>query len=422
MSFFAISSVLHDHRQIHLTDESTDFLENKFTIITGRNACGKSRLLRKIVSNYIFSDRYDLLEASDVLPSFYSETRPSCVIAVSTGSRDKFPRPTEKTQESGIGYHLIGSYQRYKTVRSQVSILSSSFLQVIRNIAKEDRNSDKLARAFNVLGYAPSFTMQIDESYEVKKARTNHKKNLEIDSQYLGAIKAIESMKTLYSSVPFWLHLNLLHHLDRRDAEMLERIGELVEAGHLRIVNIELFSVEEKNRQRLNDASSGQQCMIEILIGIAASIKDNSLICIDEPEISLHPEWQANIINMLQELFDSYKGCHFLIATHSPQVVAGLKSRSGLVLDLEKHETYTPNFFAERSADFQLAEIFDAPGMRNEYLLRETLMLLTKLAKEAELTDADRSAIKKLKQMLGHFSEKDPVKHLIEQISVLYKK
>lgn len=423
--FFRISSVIHDHTQIQISNEEEYNQENTFTIITGRNASGKSRLLRKIVSNYIFSEKYDLLEASDVMPNFYSETRPSCVIAVSTGNRDRFPRPTDKISESGIDYHYIGNFiQRTRSTQNNISTLSSSFLQVIRNLAKEDINAVQLANAFRLLGYSPSFNIHLDESQEIKKERAslnNYEQPQKFDLRT--PIKKLDLLHGIIKNSknsPFSVHLNLLHRSGHStESKELGLISELVESGYLKVINTELFTFDNKEKRRLNEASSGQQCMIQMLIGIAASIKNNALICIDEPEISLHPEWQSKVISLFQDLFTAYTGCHFIIATHSPQVVSGLKSTNSQVVNLESFKSFTPSFYAEKSADFQLAQIFEEPGYRNEFLLRSSLKLLTKLSKRQEIDTHDKNMIKSLQLIKDRLQDNDPTSHLIDQITML---
>lgn len=61
------------------------------------------------------------------------------------------------------------------------------------------------------------------------------------------------------------------------------------------------------NSFSIKDASSGEQSIILSILGIASKIKDNSLICIDEPEICLHPEWQEKYIEILTQTFTNYK-------------------------------------------------------------------------------------------------------------------
>lgn len=423
--YFRISSVIHDQKQIQLSDEAYQGEDTAFTIITGRNASGKSRLLRKIVSNYIFSDHYDLLEASDVLPAFYSETRSSCVIAVSTGTRDKFPRPTSKITESGIEYHYIGTTGSKNDQRG-MSTLSSSFLQVIKNLADDDRHSVELANAFEMLGYRSSFNLTISEGFELKREREKrHVKRTVSDSRFDLPVREVEKIYGVLKSKPgasLTLALDILSGASSSIRNVLPLVIDLVERGFLRVVDTELFSLHTKNRQKFSDASSGQQCMIQMLIGLAASMRNNALICIDEPEISLHPEWQTRVISLLQEIFKTYKGCHFFIATHSPQVVSGLQAETACVINLENHQVFYPDFYSEKSADFQLSRVFEEPGYRNEFLLRTSLKILSKLASNKRLEDVENQAIKHLSKIKPRLKENDPVLHLIEQIQVLREK
>ncbi|MFZ2968565.1 MAG: AAA family ATPase [Sulfuricurvum sp.] len=47
----------------------------------------------------------------------------------------------------------------------------------------------------------------------------------------------------------------------------------------------------------------------------------NKVILIDEPELSLHPEWQNKVLK-LYENFALKNNCQIIIATHSPHIIA----------------------------------------------------------------------------------------------------
>lgn len=68
------------------------------------------------------------------------------------------------------------------------------------------------------------------------------------------------------------------------------------------------------------DLSSGEQHEVVVLYELLFHVSSNSLIMIDEPEISLHIAWQEEFLRDLRRIimlspFDA------LIATHSPQIV-----------------------------------------------------------------------------------------------------
>lgn len=215
----------------------------------------------------------------------------------------------------------------------------------------------------------------------------------------------------------------MLHFWDDSLDVKHQTIDELIpflKSGLIKIFDITLIKLVDKSRLRLSQASSGQQCMLTIMLGIAGAIKNGSLICVDEPEISLHPQWQTNLVKQLQEVFSDFTGCHFVIATHSPQLVSGLTSTNGYVLNLEDKELHHSFDYAKRSADFQLAEVFHTPGQNNEYLLRVALLLLTKLSRREELCHEDRESLNRLISIRKRMSDTDPVYHLIGQVEALY--
>lgn len=52
---------------------------------------------------------------------------------------------------------------------------------------------------------------------------------------------------------------------------------------------------------------------------------NNSVILIDEPEISLHPKWQQKIVKVYENIGENNQ---MIIATHSPHIVSSVKSES----------------------------------------------------------------------------------------------
>lgn len=66
--------------------------------------------------------------------------------------------------------------------------------------------------------------------------------------------------------------------------------------------------------------SSGEQHELVILYELLFKVKPNSLILIDEPELSLHVEWQVNFLKDLQEI-TQIANVDVLIATHSPGII-----------------------------------------------------------------------------------------------------
>lgn len=66
--------------------------------------------------------------------------------------------------------------------------------------------------------------------------------------------------------------------------------------------------------------SSGEQHEIVMFYDLVFNTNTNTLILIDEPEISLHVKWQLEYINDLFEIIEK-TGFKVIIATHSPQII-----------------------------------------------------------------------------------------------------
>ena len=105
-----------------------------------------------------------------------------------------------------------------------------------------------------------------------------------------------------------------------------------------------------------------------------SDIQNESLILIDEPENSSHPDWQMNYIGWLKEIFRDYSNCHFIIATHSPLILANLKASESTIVRLSRDS---------------MNSISDEGGMRNgcyswtvDEILKEVMKMKSTHTKE----------------------------------------
>ena len=164
------------------------------------------------------------------------------------------------------------------------------------------------------------------------------------------------------------------------DENQLESLSFLIEHGLIKARRIS-FS-KEKNILHYNDLSSGELAILSLILSLSSTLDDDSIVCIDEPELNLHPEWQEKIIQLIELVSSYFHGCHFFIATHSPQLISGVCSHNTFVLDLSKNKISNIIKYKNRSSDFQLSEIFNFPGNNNEYLIRKLIVILNKINSE----------------------------------------
>lgn len=80
------------------------------------------------------------------------------------------------------------------------------------------------------------------------------------------------------------------------------------------------FNTDDGKSLSPTNLSSGEQHELVLLYELLFKVKPNSLILIDEPELSLHVEWQVQFLKDLQEI-TQLSNIDVLIATHSPDII-----------------------------------------------------------------------------------------------------
>ncbi|MGM0881393.1 MAG: AAA family ATPase [Bacillota bacterium] len=167
-------------------------------------------------------------------------------------------------------------------------------------------------------------------------------------------------------------------------------------------------------------ASSGEKQFLFTMINILSKIEHDSIVLIDEPEISLHPNWQINYINYLKNIFSKYKSCHFIIATHSHFMVSDLEPSSSSIVSLKMQNNFVKARLHDEdtfgwSVDDILYNIFDVYTTRNLYIAREIDSFLAKISKGVE-NKVLKKELNKLIEIRRHLKENDPLKNVLNMI------
>lgn len=74
----------------------------------------------------------------------------------------------------------------------------------------------------------------------------------------------------------------------------------------------------------INGLSSGEKQLFLRALSLKFLEVNNSIILIDEPEISLHPEWQSKIIKLYENIGQNNQ---IIMATHSPHIVSDIEAK-----------------------------------------------------------------------------------------------
>lgn len=110
-------------------------------------------------------------------------------------------------------------------------------------------------------------------------------------------------------------------------------VNEKLYFSRVQISKMKGCIVEDKETGRnleLSKLSSGEQELVVLFYRLIFEIGDETLLLLDEPEISLHVAWQYSLISDLREIMQK-KNMQFIIATHSPMLING---NSDIQIDL----------------------------------------------------------------------------------------
>lgn len=440
-----IFEIYHGDAVVRLVDEAAVTpLDNTFTVIVGENGVGKSRLLSELARSRIRD--FQLTSGFGE----YKRVRGPMVIAASTSPFDKFPAPPRRPAKAQKNYRYVGMRgEGIYGASSAVSLLSSAARGLLSKLT-ETPPSLNLLGVLESLSFSPVFNFVLKpqflrtdasrplgtthkiKSVSFKDGRYRYSLDARVASILEGTDSVAEVLKDLAISAdlmdsPGALRLTVDFRSNRASfdgapvrAKQLAAILRLFDEGLLRLMDIE---VEKRGQPpfSLKRASSGEQCLLVLMLGVAGHIQDHSLILIDEPEISLHPEWQERFMELLQAAFSDYSGCQFVIATHSPQIIARLSGTHSFIYHLRKKRLYRASQFEHRSADYQLAELFETPGMMNEYISRVCFNIIAQLRADRVLTREMKREIDWLFKTRAKLDSSDKLRGLIDSLGELIK-
>ncbi len=445
---------------------------NTFTILIGKNGTGKSRLLTKVASTLLKCKRYNQnhtkLKQSKVQEMTFMNrdkfvsvnsgkgkggrlfernrrTKDNMcrkLITASISPFDKFPLPESNDSVRDNFYSYIG-FKTDKTSLSDKNLLTRFATSIISS-----RSNVAVKRTLRLLGYKSDITIRFKHNSERYFRKENNLSNSMTFSEL------VLNNKELYSRV---LHDNnylmsnlILQELSQSNKTVIGKktihdlIGDknlpdsystntklddktssdLIRSLELNISDVSgivLRKNDSNSNLTLNDASSGERSLLLLVCSIASQITNDSIVLIDEPEISLHPAWQETFVDLISNAFAHYKRCHFIIATHSPLIVSNLPESDCFIVNMDINETVSSKNYYNKSADYQLATLFNTPGFQNEYLNRVCIAILSDFANGNVITDTQIDNINFLISIHDTLDDSDNVKALIGVIEKTWK-
>ncbi|MGX7004922.1 AAA family ATPase [Caballeronia sp. KNU42] len=421
--------------------------QNKISIITGPNGSGKTELLANLGRWFSSPSvgglgrgvsirwRNNGIAYSSTVSG--SESLPSRVIAQTFSPFSRFASPRDtplsltkiyaESAEQESNYRCVGIHRRTRYISGKLSkqVLERGIYQlteapihtralgkVIRALGFRERidfryrglqTANELFKAFHY-GELEAYLIDISEPWKRNELSKEARR-----TGVAALTPLLQSVLGLLGEYPDRGVFEFTFDFEAgRASEDFARMQALVLLRRLDAMRLERCSfspIDGATSIDLAEASSGQQQMLCSMFGLLSELRDNSIVLIDEPELSLHPTWQMDFLGRLSSVLEQFNGCHVILATHSPLIAQSALINGIEVLrmrPLDDVKTAGPMYQqdADTSVEETLLDVFGTPVPGSVYLANQVFEIVTEgeRGSSAEREDA-LARLQRLKQL-----------------------
>lgn len=425
---------------------------NVKTVIIGPNGAGKSTLLScicdiflcELSTTYIkkkknvsaIDYKYEVLTDMEVISNQNDNSSfiRKKVLAVTNSYKDKFYYPTKNGIKNSPDYIYLGLRSASNNIF--FSNVNDDMLKYLISITLDSTKIKAAIKILNELHFQTSFSI-------VLKKGKNYKKFLESDinhtslsdgslNRFLSSEYYLENEKKVFSTLAYFnderyskLDFDLKSNTFDTPTYQLESLLQLVNARILSVDRLSLFSHEGYD---INEASSGEFNILRVMLSVISNIENDSLILIDEPEISLHPNWQIEFCRLLDLAIEDFTGCHTIIATHSHFILSNLSQLSSTIVSMQlstlNRKVYLQNVSLESfgmSPENTLYTFFGITGYNNKYF-EEDLRILFGYISNDKSVRFDRFEKSFLRLNEFNFDQSNPIVNALRAAEKLIAK
>ena len=158
----------------------------------------------------------------------------------------------------------------------------------------------------------------------------------------------------------------------------------------------------------INDLSSGEKQLFLRTLSIKMLEPNNSIILIDEPELSLHPKWQQKIIEVYEKIGENNQ---IIVATHSPHILGSVSNENIFILYRNENGKIEAKTGAELDSSYGqpvervLKDIMGLKSVRTPKIDRDIQELRKLVDKDKYDTEEFKKKYNSLLKILGNTDE-----------------
>ena len=364
-----------------LRDISINFEKNDepldLVVLAGSNGSGKTRVLESILK--YFQDYLNYKQNNIEAGIFYEEKEKNCISNV----QDFF------YGLKNFSYYEVNDplYEQHIEIKNKLDILPKIiYVPTEINFQKMNVASTTLVQEYKFINIVNTNLIKDIPSYIATKMISAMLKN---KNEKVGDVqkKVFNEINEIFEN----LSINV-------------KVEDISQDGR----NIPIFTNSSGDEFDINELSSGEKQLFLRTLAIKMLNPENSIILIDEPELSLHPKWQQRIVDVYRKIG---KNNQIIIATHSPHILGSVRKENIMLLDKDDDGK-----IVVRTGD----ELYDSYGQPTDRVLKDIMGLQTtrnpkvfKLLEEAgELVDKNeyeseefKTKYKELREILGNKDE-----------------
>ena len=361
------------------------------------------------------------------------------IVACNFGAFDKFP--VQKVNGSSQTRYDV-PYYKYVGAHVNGNMISSSAIAFRLLFAlkenMDDRQRQNLSSILDFIGYDHTITLNYSIVLKSKKNGSVYDhvlQHVQKDKEYskLTSEQRSNKVKELYD---FYKNKEFAKQptcnydidIDQNSLAANEDLNYIYKLKQYDLVQATSVVFYKNGKQIASEEmSSGEFAMLSMVLSISTASSDShTLILIDEPELSLHPNWQMTIIDNLDRALKD-QVCHLLIATHSHMLVSDLPMNRSSVSQWEKDDD--GNLIANRigentygwSSEEVLLKVFKTATDRNRYFGERIAKLLEQMGNDTISKEAVADELNELQEISQHLSDVDPMKMVLNTIIDAYK-
>lgn len=421
--------------------------KNWITVLSGENGTRKSVLLRLLTSAAVNRPLYGASQKWQSIATLNTTSPVSHVLAASGTYSDRFPQVVGAQITRPLGGFDLDNFSyfgpRYAgNVAGRGRTAAGILLSMLENPITNSDRAKSVGAVLECLGYSTTVhalltpRKGIDDGPQRSKSLRQYVERVQSNlrtSEATFAAKLREFLDSLsYESAlkEVLYKRDLVLRLDANSSDDVQQQASLapyLRTGLLNVAELKFFPAKGRHPAfddgvAIDDLSSGQLQMLNNLLNIALCVKDDTLVLIDEPENSLHPEWQREYISLLRRSLACVKGCHVIVATHSPLVASGVRRGEGSLIGLRRSEEdggleIVPNETVHGwLPSTVLEERFDMETVRAPELTKAVEAALELLKTKDSDKNRLRQAGTKLRELLAELPPDDVIVPAIEAI------